>query len=478
MASAGTELWTADAAARATGGRINLPWTASGVSIDSRTLLPGELFIALIGTYFDGHDYINAALRAGAAAAMVSRVPDTVGPQAPLLRVTDTQIGLSALGAAGRDRSRARVIGVTGSVGKTGSKEMLRLALSVFGSVHASIRSYNNAIGVPLTLANLPEDMDYAVIEIGMNHAGEIAALSKLSRPHVGVITNVAAVHLGNFNNIDEIAAAKCEIFDGIESDGIAVLNRDSPFFEQLRSAAEGSVEQVIGFGRAEGATIQLMEYDPEPGSNSLMVNVAGQTLAYQLGADGLHWACNSLAVLGVFHGLGESAQDAIGSLKEFQAMQGRGARYVINLGEGEIELIDDSYNANPVSMCVALDLLGSARPKHSGRKIAILGDMLELGSDESLLPARLAENITAADVDLVFTVGSRMLHLREALSPNRLGAHAGYASQIVGPVVFALGRGDVVLVKGSRGSNMAGVVEALRQASNNLDTVVATSSH
>ena len=476
MALAGTELWAADDAAKATGGLINQPWTASGVSIDSRTLAPGELFVALVGAYFDGHDYINAALRAGAAAAMVSRVPDAVEPQAPLLRVMDTQSGLSALGAAGRNRSRARVIGVTGSVGKTGTKEMLRLALSAFGSVHASIRSYNNAIGVPLTLANLPEDMDYAVIEIGMNHAGEIAALSKLARPHVGVITNVAAVHLGNFNNIDEIATAKSEIFDGIEADGIAVLNRDSPFFERLRSAAEGAVEQVIDFGRAEGATIQLMEYDSASGSNSLMVNIAGRTLAYQLGADGLHWACNSLAVLGVLHGLGESAQDGVGSLTDFQAMQGRGARYLINLGDGEIELIDDSYNANPVSMCAALNLLGSARPKHSGRKIAILGDMLELGSDEGILHAGLAENVTAADVDLVFTVGSRMLHLREALSPNRLGAHAGYASQIVAPVVFALGRGDVVLVKGSQGSNMAGVVEALRQASDSPDTVVASS--
>ncbi|HIA21543.1 MAG TPA: UDP-N-acetylmuramoyl-tripeptide--D-alanyl-D-alanine ligase, partial [Alphaproteobacteria bacterium] len=282
MASADTVSWTGDYAAKVTGGWITHPWLANGVSIDSRTVASGELFVALVGDRFDGHDYINAALKAGAAAAMVSRVPDAVEMEAPLLVVPNTQTGLSALGAGGRARSRAQVVGVTGSVGKTGTKEMLRLTLSAFGSVHASVRSYNNAIGVPLTLANLPEESDYAVVEIGMNHSGEIAALSELSRPHVAVVTTVAAAHLGNFNNVDEIASAKAEIFVGIEPGGIAVLNRDNPFFRQLRSAAEISVEQVIGFGCATDATIRLIKYDASPGCNTLTVEIEGNPLVYQ----------------------------------------------------------------------------------------------------------------------------------------------------------------------------------------------------
>ena len=478
MASADTVSWTGDDAAKVTGGWITHPWLANGVSIDSRTVASGERFVALVGDRFDGHDYVNAALKAGAVAAMVSRVPDSIEMAAPLLVVPNTQTGLSALGAAGRARSRARVVGVTGSVGKTGTKEMLRLTLSAFGSVHASVRSYNNAIGVPLTLANLPKETDYAVVEIGMNHDGEIAALSELSRPHVAVVTTVAPVHLGNFNSIDDIASAKAEIFVGVESGGIAVLNRDNPFFRQLRSAAEIGVEQVIGFGCATDANIRLIKYDASPGCNTLTVEIEGNPLVYQLGADGLHWACNSLAVLGVIHGFGENPHAAVGCLADFQGMQGRGVRHSINLGDGEFELIDDSYNASPVSMCAALEVLGTSRPKHSGRRIAVLGDMLELGSGEGAFHAKLADNVAAANVDLTFTVGNRMLHLRDALSSVRRGGHAEFASQIITPVIFALGRGDVVLVKGSHGSGMSGVVDALLQASDGPDMAIVDNSH
>ena len=478
MAPADTVSWTGDDAAKVTGGWITHPWLANGVSIDSRTVASGELFVALVGDRFDGHEYVNAALKAGAVAAMVSRVPDSIEMPAPLLVVLNTQTGLSALGAAGRARSRARVVGGTGSVGKTGTKEMLRLTLSAVGSVHASVRSYNNAIGVPLTLANLPKETDYAVVEIGMNHDGEIAALSELSRPHVAVVTTVAPVHLGNFNSIDDIASAKAEIFVGVESGGIAVLNRDNPFFRQLRSAAEIGVEQVIGFGCAADANIRLIKYDAFPGCNTLTVEIEGHPIVYQLGADGLHWACNSLAVLGVIHGFGENPHAAVGCLADFQGMQGRGVRHSINLGDGEIELIDDSYNANPVSMCAALEVLGTSRPKHSGRRIAVLGDMLELGSGEGAFHAKLADNVAAANVDLTFTVGNRMLHLRDALSSVRRGGHAEFASQIITPVIFALGRGDVVLVKGSQGSGMSGVVDALLQASDDPDMVIVDNSH
>jgi len=331
---------------------------------------------------------------------------------------------------------------------------------------------------VPLTLANLPKETDYAVVEIGMNHDGEIAALSELSRPHVAVVTTVAPVHLGNFNSIDDIASAKAEIFVGVESGGIAVLNRDNPFFRQLRSAAEIGVEQVIGFGCATDANIRLIKYDASPGCNTLTVEIEGHPIVYQLGADGLHWACNSLAVLGVIHGFGENPHAAVGCLADFQGMQGRGVRHSINLGDGEIELIDDSYNANPVSMCAALEVLGTSRPKHSGRRIAVLGDMLELGSGEGAFHAKLADNVAAANVDLTFTVGNRMLHLRDALSSVRRGGHAEFASQIITPVIFALGRGDVVLVKGSHGSGMSGVVDALLQASDGPDMAIVDNSH
>ena len=466
MPPVGTVSWIHSDAAMVTGGRVTCPWSASGVSIDSRTVAPGELFVALVGERFDGHDFIGAALEAGAAAAMVSRVPDSFETEWPLLVVSNTNDALSALGAAGRERSRATVVGITGSVGKTGTKEMLRLALSAFGSVHATLRSYNNSIGVPLTLANLPAEAHLAVVEMGMNHSGEISVLSKLSRPHIVVITSVAETHLGNFENVAEIAKAKAEIFDGVEPGGAAVLNQDNSYFQQLRSAAKISVDEVIGFGRVREATIRLAEYAPAPGRNTLSVEVAGHTYVYELGADGLHWAYNSLVVLGVAHWLGKDTRTAVDPLACFQGVQGRGLRHTIDLGDGEIELIDDSYNASPLSMAAAIDLLGASQPKFTGRRIAILGDMLELGVGENAFHAQLAENVIAADVDLTFTVGQRMLHLRDALSPARCGAHTEIASQIIVPAIFALRRGDVVLVKGSQGTGMGDVVQALLAAS------------
>ena len=458
--------WKDSHAAMVTGGRVTCPWSASGVSIDSRTVAPGELFVALVGERFDGHDYIKAAMEAGAAAAMVSRVPDSVETEWPLLVVPNTNVALFALGAAGRQRSRATVVGITGSVGKTGTKEMLRLALSAFGSVHASLQSYNNSIGVPLTLANLPADADFAVIEMGMNHGGEISVLSKLSRPHIVVITTVAAAHLGNFENMSEIAKAKAEIFDGIEPEGAAVLNQDNGYFQQLCSAARGGIDEVIGFGRATGATIRLTDYIPSPGRNTLSVEVAGQMFVYQLGADGLHWAHNSLAVLGVIYWLGKDTHSAAGRLALFRGMEGRGLRHSIDLGDGKIELIDDSYNASPVSMMASIELLGASQPKCAGRRIAILGEMLELGSGGGAFHAKLADAVIAADVALTFTVGRQMSHLRDALSPERCGAHAEIVSQIIGPAILSLRQGDVVLVKGSQGTGMGDVVRALLAAS------------
>ncbi len=458
--------WEADEAALATGGRNTGPWVAKGVSIDSRTIGAGELFVALVGERVDGHDYLDDAFEAGAAAAMVSSVPTSSKGQLPLLVVSDTRTGLTALGTAGRSRSRAMVIGVTGSVGKTGTKEMLRLVLSEFGFVHASRESYNNAIGVPLTLANLPKDADYAVIEIGMSHSGEIAPLSKMSRPNVGVITNVSAAHIANFKDVDEIADAKAELFDGIDPDGIAILNRDNDHFRWLNLRAQKTTKRVISFGCDKDADVQLVQYDCSPGQNAITVKINDQRIIYTLGADGLHWAHNTLAVLGVVYGIGKNPDHAMYRLANFQGVHGRGIRYLINPGNGVIELIDDSYNANPTSMTAALKLLGELQPRTGGRKIAVLGDMLELGHSADSMHANLLEDVIAANVDLTFTVGSHMLNLHSSLSPLQRGPHAHHADALISSVISVLGSGDVVLVKGSHGINMGCIVSALLTAS------------
>ncbi len=465
----GTALWDAAEAARATGGWNTKPWKAKGVSIDSRTLVPGELFVALVGARMDGHDYIADAYRAGAAAAMVSRPIAADTNILPQLVVADTKLGLTSLGVVGRERSQAHFIAITGSTGKTGTKEMLRLALSRIGNVHASLQSYNNAIGVPLTLANMPKEADYAVVELGMSNKGEIAELTKIARPHVGIITNVGTAHLENFQNVQEIAKAKAEIFGGLEPGGIAVLNHDDVFYETLAEYAQEKTDHIITFGSGGNVTLQLTKYEAAQGMNILKVKIDNCTIRYQLGVDGIHWAHNFLAVLGAIKGIKKNPKEFTTCLSKYRGINGRGLRHSVKLSSGEIELIDDSYNANPSSMSAALKLLVASQPKPKGRKVAVIGDMLELGDASEYLHDELFVELISSNIDAIFSVGPHMSRLCACLPALQHGSHADLAPEIIPPLLSFLGPNDVVLVKGSNGTNMGCIVEAIINASDNV---------
>ena len=456
-------LWTSAEAVAATQGRSAGGWVASGVSIDSRTVEFGDLFVALKGPRFDGHDYVAKAFAAGAAAAMVGHVPDGLPAGAPLLTVPDTLEGLNQLGRAARQRVGARIIAVTGSVGKTGTKEALGHCLSAQGATHASVGSFNNLWGVPLSLARMPTDTQFGVFEIGMNHPGEIVPLTRLVRPHVAIITTVEAVHLGNFPSLPAIADAKAEIFQGVEPDGVAVLNRDNPYFEQLAARArESGIRRIIGFGAAPEAEARLVNLAQHPTCSCVSADIEGQAITYKIGAPGRHWVMNSLAVLAALKAVGADLGMAGLALASLAPPKGRGRRHRIETPAGGVELIDDSYNASPVSMRAAFETLAGARPGPRGRRIAVLGDMLELGSQSAALHAGLAVDLEAAGIDLVCTAGPMMAELNRALPPKRRGPHAADSQGLVGPVRELLRGGDVVLVKGSYGSRMGVVVEAL----------------
>ncbi|HEX9462093.1 MAG TPA: UDP-N-acetylmuramoylalanyl-D-glutamyl-2,6-diaminopimelate--D-alanyl-D-alanine ligase [Alphaproteobacteria bacterium] len=464
-------LWDSSRAAAVTGGRATAPFTATGVSIDSRTVQAGDLFVALKGPNHDGHDHVAAALAAGAAAAMVSKPAANIATDAALLIVGDTLRGLEELGRAARARSNARVAAVTGSVGKTSTKEALRLALDIGGKpalpTHASVASFNNHIGVPLTLARLPADAAFAVFEIGMNHAGEITPLARLVRPNAAVVTTVEGVHTENFaDGLAGVAAAKAEMFDGFDAadQPVAVLNRDNQFFDMLaeRARARGA-RRIAGFGAHAKAEYRMVEFKPEATSSTVTAEINGRRrLAYRIGAPGRHWAMNTLAVLAAAEALGVDAEAASMAFASIAAPKGRGQRHHVWLAGGAYELIDDSYNASPVSMRASLAVLKDAVPGPGGRRIAVLGDMLELGPTAPELHAGLADPLAAAAVDLVFTCGTNMARLHAALPTARRGGHAPSSDLLLPLVRAALRPGDVVVVKGSLGSRMGRIVEAL----------------
>jgi len=472
-ASAATApLWPAHEAATATGGRLTHAWDANGVSIDSRTVKPGELFVALQGPNFDGHDFIPAALAAGAAAAVAARVPEVVPAGAPLLMVADTMTALEGLGRAARRRSAAVFLAVTGSVGKTGTKEMLRLALGAHGKTYASLGNLNNQWGVPLALANMPRDCAFGVFELGMNHAGEIGPLSRQVQPVLSVITTVEPAHLEFFESVEAIADAKAEIFEGMNADGIAVLNRDNPHFHRLtqRAAAQG-IGRIIGFGRHAEAQARLVDCTLQPAASQITAEILGETVSYRLQMPGAHWALNSLAALAAAKSVGVALGVAAAALDQLQPLKGRGQRVKIGLAAGSFEIIDESYNASPAAMRAAFQVLAQAKPGPGGRRIAVLGDMRELGETARLLHADLATDLKSSRVDLVFTAGPLMEWLHAALPDAMRGRHANDSQSLVPPVVDAVHAGDVVLVKGSLGSRMAPIVDALRA----LDRPAAT---
>jgi UDP-N-acetylmuramoyl-tripeptide--D-alanyl-D-alanine ligase len=451
-------LWTAGEIAAATGGRARGDWSVAGVAIDSRTVAPGELFIALRGPNHDGHDFVRSALQRGAA-ALVHRLPEDLADDAPLLVVDDTMLALTALGRAARARSRARYAAITGSVGKTGTKEALRLALSGQRPTHASAASYNNHWGVPLSLARQPRDAVYGIYELGMNAPGEIRALARLVRPQVAMITAIAPAHLGFFQSLAAIAEAKGEIFDGLEPGGCAVLNRDDRHFAQLaRLAAAAGCKRVISFGQAVAADARLRDARLDPAGSDVVMTLDGVELAFRIGAPGRHWVANSLGVIACAAALDADPAAAARALADFGPPKGRGQRHRLRRRGGEVTLIDESYNANPASMRAALALLEVA----PGRKLAALGDMLELGDRAPALHAALAEPIAACGADRVFTVGPAMAHLHAVLPPARRGPHAGSAAELLPILAAELRPGDTLLIKGSLGIGMGRLVEAL----------------
>ncbi|MGK2873823.1 MAG: UDP-N-acetylmuramoylalanyl-D-glutamyl-2,6-diaminopimelate--D-alanyl-D-alanine ligase [Alphaproteobacteria bacterium] len=456
-------LWTAAPAAAAVSGRCVGEWQATGVSIDSRSIAGGDLFIALRGPANNGHDFVADALARGAAAAMVDHVPEGVAADAPLLLVADTQTGLESLGAAARARTAAKVVAITGSAGKTGSKEMLRVALERQARTHASEASYNNMWGVPLSLARMPRATEFGVFEIGMNHAGEITPLTKLARPHAAIVTTIAPAHVGHFNSLTEIAEAKSEIFLGLEPGGLAIINQDSAFFDLLsRRAKDAGAARVLGFGSAADSAARLIKAVHHADCSCVYAEICGQPLTYKIGFSGAHWVMNSLATLTAVQVLGGDLALAAIALAGMHPLAGRGRRHYLPVADGVFTLIDESYNANPGSMQAALLNLSGQMTEGRGRRIAVLGDMAELGQDSARYHSELAQVIEDGRIQQTFTAGTQMQVLHDALPLKLRAAHAADANALIAPLREALRPGDVVVVKGSYSSGMGKIVKAL----------------
>jgi len=445
-------LWSHQEAEAVTLGRASKSFTVNGISIDTRTLKEGDLFVALQGDNRDGHDFLRAAFEAKAGAAMVARaIPDAKGP---LLMVGHTQRGLEDLARASRARSNAKILAVTGSAGKTTTKEILRLACNALGRTHASAASYNNHWGVPLSLASMPRDAEYGVFEVGMNHFGELRNLVSFVKPHVALITTIAPAHLEFFGTCEAIADAKSEIFEGLLPGGAALIPSDSPYAERLTARArQAQVSRIVSFG--EKGDARLLSFTAEGEGMRVKADILGRAVDCHVGAPGAHIAQNVVGALAAVALLDGDVLNAAAALKNFTALKGRGARFE----SAGIQVIDESYNANPASMAAALALLGAA----AGRKIAVLGDMLEMGEGGVAHHAGLAAPIDTNRVDLVFVSGIQMKALWDALPASRRGAYAETSAALLPQVLTALKAGDTVLVKGSNGAKMSLIVEALK---------------
>ncbi len=458
-------LWSADEARIAAQGTLRgaSSWFAHGVTFDSREVVPGDLFVALKGESQDGHAFVGQALDKGAAAALVSTVPEDVAPDAPLLRVPDTLQGLRDLGEHRRAAVEADICAITGSVGKTGTTAALRAALSPGGPTHAPVKSFNNHVGVPLTLSRMPRDSRYGVFEIGMNHAGEITPLTKLVRPDVAIVTTVGPVHLEFFENEEGIADAKAEIFQGLEPGGAAIINRDNRHFERLKAHADRlHIERIVPFGAHEEAQARLIDVKEDGPGSCVTADILGRQMTFYLAAPGRHLAENALAVLAAVACLGADLHAAADALAGLGASDGRGRRHVVDTPAGPFTLVDESYNANPASMSAALATLGTGEPAPGGRRIAVLGDMLELGPGGPQFHEQASGDVVAHHVDLVFCAGPLMRHLWDALEPARRGAYAETSAALLPQVSQAVRAGDVVMIKGSLGSRMRPIVDEL----------------
>jgi UDP-N-acetylmuramoyl-tripeptide--D-alanyl-D-alanine ligase len=446
-------LWTAAEIAAATGGTATTDFAADGVSIDSRSIEPGDLFVALAGVR-DGHEFAAKALADGASGILASKPVD-----GPSVQVEETLKALELLGIAARDRSSARRCAVTGSVGKTSVTQAIAAGLALAGPSHNSVKSYNNHIGVPLTLARMPRATQRAVFEIGMNHSGEITPLSKFVRPQAVAITTVGPVHIENFPDGETgVALAKAEIFDGIEPGGIAVLNADNHWFDLLSERAKAAGARVLSFGSGEGCDARLTGFDVDGAKATVSATLHGQPLSYGLLQTGHHWGLNSLCTLLMLEAMDVDRSTALTALAAFEPLAGRGAEKQVAKPGAPFTLIDESYNANPISMAAGFRTLGAR--KVAGRRIVALTDMLELGPEGPAMHASLAQPIDAAGIDLVFVAGPLMKSLWQALPATRRGGYAETAADLAPLIASAIEPGDVVMVKGSNGSR-AGVIAA-----------------
>jgi UDP-N-acetylmuramoyl-tripeptide--D-alanyl-D-alanine ligase len=460
-------LWTTDDMIAAMAGRPfgSLPEGITGISIDSRSIGPGECFFAIKGDRVDGHDYASMAVANGAALLVVSeaRLPAMGRLTVPMIVVEDVLAALAKLGLAARARTQAKIIAVTGSVGKTTTKEMLRHVLTPSGKVHASVASFNNHWGVPLTLARMPEDTDFGIFEVGMNHPDEIRPLVKMVQPHVAIITTIAAAHLGNFKSIKEIATAKAEIFEGIVSGGHAILNRDSDQFNFLDRAAQAAgVENIHTFGQHPKADFRLAEFNGSEENSALWLTLGGETFEIAIGAPGRHIAENALAVLGAVTLVGADLDKAIEALSTLRAEKGRGKRHKLVLGTGHFTLIDESYNANPASMRAAISLLAASASDARTRRIAVLGDMLEMGEHSQKVHADLAGPLLAAGIEHVWLAGPEMAALRDSLPESVHVEYRENTEDLVAFVLDSVAPGDVLMVKSSLGTGFGKIVAAL----------------
>jgi len=455
-------LWTFEEISDATGAGVQASGNVSGVSIDSRSLKPGDLFVAIKGERFDGHKFVEAAFGKGAAAAIVASDYD-MSSAGVCFQVPDTLEALNALARASRARTSARIVAVTGSVGKTGTKEMLRLMLSTAGATHASEKSYNNLWGVPLSLARMPRESRFGVFEIGMNHAGEIAPLARMVRPHTAIVTWVAPVHIEFFASVAEIADAKAEIFEGLEQGGAAILPVDNEQFDRLVARAAGKHVGIFAFGEHSSADARLVSFEARESGSRVSADVLGTKVPFVLGVPGRHLALNAIAALGAVKLSGVSVEDAAAVLERFEAPEGRGRRQKFETPQGAVLIIDETYNANPASMRAALSVLGATPRNDHARRIAVLGDMLELGHAAPQFHEELESAIDSNDIDLVFCSGPLMAYLYGQLPANKRGGSASSPEELSPVLLDAVRGGDAIMVKGSLGSRMGLLAEGLR---------------
>ena len=475
-------LWTFDAIAEATGAILQgkTETQVQGLSIDTRSIAPGDLFIALRDQR-DGHDFVADALAKGAVGALVSRRPDGIAADAPLVVVDDVMIALADLARAARARTKAKVVAVTGSVGKTSTKEMLRTVLGHQGQVHAAEASFNNHWGVPLTLARMPEDADFAVIEIGMNAPGEIAPLAKMTQPDVALITTIAPAHLEAFADISGIAREKASIFEGLTPGGVAIYDGDVGTAPILAEAAEAHAAKALAFGQNAQADLRAISIKAHDETTVVEAQLQGTPALFKLGTPGQHFARNALGVLAVVEAVGADTAVALCDIAKWSPPAGRGTRETVVLDAVEdelrIDLIDDAFNANPASLAASLDVLAALEPENGvgrvakGRRIAILGDMLELGPTERELHAEVADHPAMELIAQVHCVGPRMHALYEALPPHKRGYWVETADALAERTHGLVDAGDIVLVKGSKGSRVSRVVDAIRKLGHGAST-------